>query len=49
MNGGLSKSKKKWGHWISEETPPLLVDLIHNFFVFVFFTSLVVNVTPNFL
>ena len=30
MNGGLSKSFKKWGHQTSAETPPPpLVDLIH--------------------
>ena len=34
MNGGLSKSKNKLGHWISEKTPPLLVDLIHFFLNF---------------
>ena len=31
INGGLSKSKKKWGHWTLVETP--LVDLIHPFFL----------------
>ena len=29
MNGGLSKSKKKLAHWTSAETPPPIVDLIH--------------------
>ena len=24
MNGGLSKSLKKWGHWTLAETPPPL-------------------------